>query len=73
MSGLASFPRIETRIAAVLDRLRRPRRADPVAEGAQDDARARRDFVNEMVGRNPDAFSSELDIQHMMHLFPGRF
>ena len=38
-----------------------------------DGARARRDFVNEIVTRNPDAFASEVGVQQMMMLFPDRF
>lgn len=38
-----------------------------------DDARARRDFVLEMIARNPDAFSSDLDVQVMMQHYPGQF
>ena len=38
-----------------------------------DDARARRDFVREMTARNPDAFSSDLDVQAMMLHYPGHF
>lgn len=38
-----------------------------------DDARARRDFVLEMIARNPDAFSSDLDVQAMMLHYPGQF
>ncbi|WP_439154615.1 hypothetical protein [Yoonia sp.] len=35
-----------------------------------DDARACRDFVMEMTARNPDAFSSDLDVQAMMQHYP---
>ena len=38
-----------------------------------DDARARRDFVQEMTARNPDSFSSDLDVQAMMQHYPERF
>lgn len=40
---------------------------------APDDARARRAFIQEMLTRNPAAFSSELDVHNMMHMYPGRF
>ena len=46
------------------------RRETPV--GPEDDCH-RRQFIQDMLTRNPDAFSSELDVQHMMHCFPGRF
>ena len=37
------------------------------------DVRARRDFVLEMTARNPDAFSSDLDVLAMMLHDPGHF
>lgn len=42
-------------------------------ETLADQTRARRDFLREVITRNPDAFSSEADIQAMMSLYPGRF
>ncbi len=44
-------------------------KSEPVAE----DDRDRRAFVDEMLMRNPSAFSSEQDVANMMHHFPGRF
>lgn len=44
-----------------------------VADDAPEDARARRDFIQDALARNPDAFASELDVQNMMCMFPGRF
>jgi hypothetical protein len=38
-----------------------------------DDARARRDFVLTVTARNPDAFSSDLDVQAMMQHYPEHF
>lgn len=50
------------------------RRTVPNAAGESSDAaRDRRAFVQEMIGRNPDAFASEMDVQCMLHLYPGRF
>lgn len=37
-----------------------------------DDLRAERDFLNEVIWTNPYAFSSELDVQHMMLIYPDR-
>lgn len=42
-------------------------------ETSPDDARARREFIWEMMSRNPDAFSSDADVQSMMGMYPGRF
>ncbi len=38
-----------------------------------EELRAERDFINEMIWKNPDAFSGELDVQNMMHMYPGKF
>ena len=43
------------------------------AMNEQEDSRSRREFVMEMLDRNPDAFSSELDIQHMARLYRSKF
>ena len=51
-----------------LKQKKRPRGVD-----LSDDTRMRRDFMTEMMARNPDAFASELDVQSMMHCFPSRF
>ncbi len=37
------------------------------------DPHAEREYINEVIWNNPDAFSSELDVQNMMSLYPGRF
>ena len=37
------------------------------------DTAERRAFVQEMLDRNPDAFSSEYDVQSMMQHFPSHF
>lgn len=37
------------------------------------DARSRRAFITEMLSRNPEAFSSDLDVQMMMSLYPDRY
>lgn len=42
-------------------------------ELTQDDTRERRDFIVEMLARNPDAFSTEQDVQGCMRLFSERF
>ena len=39
----------------------------------EEETRARRSFVSEMLDRNPDAFSSAEDVQAMMGCFPDRF
>ncbi|MDU8909709.1 hypothetical protein [Aestuariicoccus sp. MJ-SS9] len=38
-----------------------------------DAVRARRAFVQEMLDRNPNAFSSDLDVKSMMQHYPDSF
>ncbi len=45
---------------------RKPRLTD-------NDLHSERDYINEVIWNNPDAFSSELDVQNMMSLYPERF
>ena len=33
----------------------------------------RRDYLHEVMSRNPDAFGSDLDIEFMLSRFPGQF
>jgi len=40
---------------------------------ARDDVRADRAMLVEMLDRDPDAFSSDLDVQFVMQFWSGRF
>lgn len=42
-------------------------------ESPADAIRDRRAFINEMILDNPGTFTSDLDVQQMMAMFPGRF
>jgi hypothetical protein len=42
-------------------------------DASREDSRARRDFILEMLDRNPDAFQSELDVQNMARLYRCKF
>lgn len=64
-------PRVIHLAASVFSRLVKPRR--PTIEMEPDDTRDRRDFLPELMDGHPDGFSSELDVQCMMHLYPGRY
>jgi hypothetical protein len=45
----------------------------PAPETDAEAARSRRDFINETIFANPDAFSSELGACAMMSLYPRTF
>jgi hypothetical protein len=64
-----------TRFRNFLDFAGNPFRTIPrhSSESASNSTRARRQFVNDMLMRNPDAFASELDVQNMLFLYHGRF
>lgn len=63
------FAPVLRRVAA----LRARRRTNLQSADAAEDARHRRAFVQDMLGRNPQAFACEEDVQNMMHMYPGRF
>lgn len=73
MASLTFFyPGIFDRFAPLSWRRNVTRKGGPVPD-VSPDARSRREFVHEILTRNPDAFSSELGLQGMMHLYAGRF
>lgn len=54
--------------------LSRPVRAPrPEADDLIEDARSRRDFVNEILTRCPEAVESDYGVSTMMGMFPGDF
>ncbi|GEM_PF-2006634 len=60
-------------IAAWIDRAAPAHDPAHHAEGAPETDRDRRDFMLTMMEDHPHAFTSEADVQCMMHLYPGRF
>jgi hypothetical protein len=50
-----------------------PDMAPETPDTAPETDRDRRDFVLGMMDDHPHAFTSEADVQCMMHLYPGRF
>ena len=69
MSHISLAGRFSSLVRRALPRLRR----QLAAPESPEDARARRAFVQEMLSRNPGAFSSELDVQFMMQHYPRSF
>jgi hypothetical protein len=69
MSYTAFPDRLPALLRGAFTRLRRR----VAAPERPEDARARRAFVQDMLNRNPGAFSSELDVQFMMQHFPRSF
>jgi hypothetical protein len=65
LCGAAPLRRAAALLRCLAPRLSAP--ADP------DDVRTRRDFVREMIARNPGSISSDVDVQAMMLGYPGHF
>jgi hypothetical protein len=51
----------------------RPADERPTAPDLEDATRVRKDFIHQMMIRNPAAFSSEFDVQNMMSIYSDRF
>ena len=74
MTSLAlSKPTIWTRFQDVWKTLVPSRDCATAPEDLQEDSRAERDFILEMLDRNPDAFQSEMDVQAMAHFYRCKF
>lgn len=43
-----------------------------ILEPSSEDRQADRDLVSEVLWRNPEAFSSEMDVQLMMQMYSGQ-
>lgn len=67
------YPSLTDRIGALVQRAARRLKGRAATSESPEDARTRRAFVQEMLSRNPEAFSSDLDVQSMMQHYPGRF
>lgn len=65
-------PGIWTSLGALFDRFV----ATPEDDGkppSPEELKAERDYVQDMIARNPEAFTSDLDVLSMMHMFNRRF
>lgn len=66
-------PTITARLGQLWKALQ-PRRAGAApAEDRQEDARAERDFILDMLDSHPDAFQSEMDMVHMSRRRRGKY
>ena len=66
-------PTIWKRIEDFWKTLKPLRNSATPPEDSQEDSRAERDFILEILDRNPDAFQSELDIHSMARLYRCKF
>jgi hypothetical protein len=62
-----------TAFLQVLSRRSVSRERRPDTGASPEESRARREFVQDMLTRNPDAFTSDLDVQSMMLCYPDRY
>jgi hypothetical protein len=68
-----SHPGIFDRLALPTWRRNVTCKRGPAPDASPEDTRSRRQFVHEMLTRHSAAFSSELDVQGMMHFYSARF
>ncbi len=68
-----SRPSFWSRFEDFLESLVSSRDCETPNHELHEDSRARRDFMLEMLDRNPEAFQSEFDVQNMARLYRCRF
>ncbi|MFC3616752.1 hypothetical protein ACFORG_23665 [Lutimaribacter marinistellae] len=73
MTSHTIVPSIWASFGNLLGGLVRDRAHRLKSKSSFDDHRAERDFINDIIWSNPDAYSSELDVQNMLNLYPGKF
>ena len=73
IAQILSRPTLRSQIGSFLKALvaRRPRETS--TDDDWQDSLIRRELLLEMLDRSPEAFHSEMDIQHMAHLYRSRF
>ncbi|MCK0101826.1 hypothetical protein [Pseudohalocynthiibacter sp. F2068] len=72
-SKVIPFPALQTYFGSIWERFSASFSSSPISGEALEDTRNRREFIHEMLNRNPDASKGELDVQSMMQIYPGQF
>ncbi len=67
------FPNLWNWIEILLENRIRSHVPRPTSEIDEESLRNQRDFINEIIARNPHSFSSDSDVHNMMSLFPEQF
>ncbi len=73
MASHTMSPSIWTLFVGLIGRTKRGFSENQKSRPKDNDLHSERDYINEVIWSNPDAFSSDLDVQNMMNLYPGRF
>lgn len=74
MTSIAlSYRSLPDGVAALVQLTARGFERRATAPDSPEDARNRRAFLQEMLSRNPEAFSSELDVQGLIQHYSGSF
>ena len=71
--NVAPFSALHACIESIWERLFPLFSVSSMSDDPQEDTRNRREFMHEILNRNPDAFKSELDVQSMMQMYPNQF
>lgn len=72
-SNVAQPSTLQACIDLIRERLRLSFSGSSMSEETREATRNRREFIQEMLNRNPEAFRSDLDVQSMMQMYPGQF
>lgn len=64
--------RVFSRFAHLIPHRIAGRSRTSMSASSSEETRARRDFVSDVIAKNPEAFSSELDVQTMMLFYSDR-
>ncbi|SLN62969.1 hypothetical protein PEL8287_03453 [Roseovarius litorisediminis] len=71
--NVTQFSALQTWIDSIRERIRPSFSGSSTSEETWEATRNRRQFIHEMLNRNPDAFRSDLDVQSMLQTYPGQF
>lgn len=72
-SNVTTFSAFQACIHSIRERFTAVSGGSEASDDTLEETRNRREFIQEMLNRNPDAFKGEVDVQNMMHMYPGRF
>ncbi|UWQ07008.1 hypothetical protein [Aliiroseovarius crassostreae] len=73
MTSLTHAPSFWERLTGAMFSQPRPDRNRDRRPPSQEERKAERDILRDMMWSNPDACATESDLQNMLHMYPGRF
>lgn len=70
--NVVPFPPIQICFDIIRERISASFNGSSTSGDSLEDTRNSRQFIQEMLHRNPDAFKGEVDVQSMMQMYPGQ-